>query len=163
MWSSHGSSGPSLLSYKMLFMSMVGLVVRLLRTTLLFLVPLPLWSYSCFGFACYLNLSSTASHKLAPHSIHCVFLGYTLDHKGYQCIVLATNRLLISRHAIFANMDFPFSTPSHSTANSLPELDFLHDPTTPSRPLPFVISLEGPLAPAYNTGAPGNTTPLWLA
>jgi hypothetical protein len=33
----------------------------------------------------------------------------------------------------------------------------------PLDPLPFVISLEGPPAPAYNTGAPSNTTPLGLA
>ena len=36
-----------------------------------------------FECACYPNTSATASHKLAPRSTRCVFLGYSPDHKGY--------------------------------------------------------------------------------
>jgi hypothetical protein len=35
-----------------------------------------------FGYACYPNLSSTAPHKLSPHSSLCVFLGYSSDHRA---------------------------------------------------------------------------------
>jgi histone deacetylase 1/2 len=34
-----------------------------------------------FGCLCYPNLTSTAPHKLMPHSVRCVFLGYPLDKK----------------------------------------------------------------------------------
>jgi hypothetical protein len=50
-----------------------------------------------FGCAYYPNTSTTAPHKLAPRSCRCVYLGYSSDHKGYRCLDLTTNRLLISR------------------------------------------------------------------
>jgi hypothetical protein len=34
-----------------------------------------------FCCACYPNLSAKATHKLAPRSTRCVFLGYSTDHK----------------------------------------------------------------------------------
>jgi hypothetical protein len=49
-----------------------------------------------FGCACYPNITATAPHKLAPRSTRCVFLGYSADHKGYRCLDLSTNRLIIS-------------------------------------------------------------------
>jgi len=45
-----------------------------------------------FGCACYPNTTATAPHKLAPRSTHCVFLGYSPDHKGYQCFDLTSRR-----------------------------------------------------------------------
>jgi hypothetical protein len=49
-----------------------------------------------FGCACYPNTCATVPHKLAPRSRRCVFLEYLSHHKGYQCLNLTTNRLLIS-------------------------------------------------------------------
>ncbi|WVZ65392.1 LOW QUALITY PROTEIN: hypothetical protein U9M48_014766 [Paspalum notatum var. saurae] len=63
-----------------------------------------------FGCACYPNTSATAPHKLAPRSTRCVFLGYSPDHKGYRCFDLTSCRILISRHVVFYESDFPFST-----------------------------------------------------
>lgn len=51
-----------------------------------------------FGCICYPNLSTTASHMIAPHSTMCVFLGYSAQHKGYQCLDLTSNKVIISRH-----------------------------------------------------------------
>jgi hypothetical protein len=79
-----------------------------------------------FGCACYPNLASTTPHKLAPRSTRCVFLGYSPDHKGYQCLDLTSHRVLISRHIVFDELDFSFSS-SSSTA-SLTELDVFLDP-----------------------------------
>jgi hypothetical protein len=62
-----------------------------------------------FGCACYPNLSVKATHKLAPYSTRCIFLRYSTDHKGYQCLDLTTNNIVISRHVIFYEVDFPLS------------------------------------------------------
>jgi hypothetical protein len=61
-----------------------------------------------FGCACYPNLSAKAAHKLAPQSTRCTFLGYSTDHKGYQCLDLTTNNIVISQHVVFDEADFPF-------------------------------------------------------
>jgi transposase InsO family protein len=62
-----------------------------------------------FGCACYPNLSATASHKLSPRSTLCVFLGYSSHHKGYRCLDLASNRIIISCHVTFDESTFPFA------------------------------------------------------
>jgi hypothetical protein len=54
-----------------------------------------------FDCTCYPNIIATAPHKLSPHSTRCVFLGYYVDHKGYHCLDLSTNRLIGSRHVVF--------------------------------------------------------------
>jgi hypothetical protein len=74
--------------------------------------------------ACYPNLASTAPHKLAPRSTRHVFLGYSPDHKGYRCLDLTSHRVLISRHVVFDESNFPFSS---SSAASLTELDVFLD------------------------------------
>jgi hypothetical protein len=62
-----------------------------------------------FCCACYPNLSAKAAHKMAPRSTRCIFLIYSIDHKGYQCLDLTTNNIIISRHVVFDEADFPFS------------------------------------------------------
>jgi hypothetical protein len=73
-----------------------------------------------FGCTCYPNTSSTTPHKLSPRSIRCVFLGYSSDHKGYRCLDLSTNRLIVSRHVVFDEASFPLADLPHLT-----DLDFL--------------------------------------
>ena len=87
-----------------------------------------------FGCTCYPNLTATTPHKLAPRSSLCVFLGYSPDHKGYRCLDLATNRVIISRHVVFDETTFPFSfrRPSPPTH----ELDFLTNDDSSSVLLP---------------------------
>ncbi|GLU00649.1 hypothetical protein SLE2022_179980 [Rubroshorea leprosula] len=69
-----------------------------------------------FGCACYPNLSATAAHKLAPRSSLCIFLGYPSHHKGYRCLDLKTQKIILSRHVTFNETEFPYSPsmPSHS-------------------------------------------------
>ena len=71
-------------------------------------------------------MSSTVPYKLAPRSSLCVFLGYSSEHKGYRCLELQSNRILISRHVIFDESVFPFSDMS-STPMAPSALDFLID------------------------------------
>jgi hypothetical protein len=62
-----------------------------------------------FGCACYPNLSAKAAHKLVPWSTRCIFLGYSANHKGYRCLDLTTNTIVVSQHVVFDEAYFPFS------------------------------------------------------
>jgi hypothetical protein len=73
-----------------------------------------------FGCTCYPNTTATAPHKLSPRSTQCVFLGYSADHKGYRCLDLSTNRLIVCRHVVFYEDSFPLAA-----SPSLTDLDFL--------------------------------------
>jgi hypothetical protein len=79
-----------------------------------------------FGCACYPNIAATAPHKLTPRSTRCVFLGYSTDHKGYRCLDLSTNRLIISRHVVFDEESFPLAA-----SPNLTDLDFLCESGSP--------------------------------
>jgi hypothetical protein len=62
----------------------------------------PLYSHiHVFGCKYYPNLSATSAQILAPRSVLCVFLGYSSNQKGYQCLDLSTNYILISHHVTF--------------------------------------------------------------
>ena len=74
-----------------------------------------------FGCLCYPNLSATTSHKLAPRSSACVFIGYPSSQKGYRCLDLSTRRVIISRHVVFDEANFPFAV----TKPPPESLDFL--------------------------------------
>jgi hypothetical protein len=114
-----------------------------------------------FGCTCYPNTTATAPHKLSPRSTWCFFLGYCADHKGYRCLDLLTNRLIVSRHVVFDEDRFPLAA-----SPNLTDLDFLceSDPTVftigthlttagistppPRRPAPEIPScFEPPVAP----------------
>jgi hypothetical protein len=73
-----------------------------------------------FSCTCYPNTTATAPHKLSPHSTRCVFLGYSADHKGYHCLNLLTNRMIVLRHVVFDEDSFPLAA-----SPSLTDLDFL--------------------------------------
>jgi hypothetical protein len=81
----------------------------------------PSYEHLCiFGCTSYPNTTTTAPHKLSPRSTWCVFLGYSADHKGYHCLDLSTNRLIVSRHVVFDKDNF-----SLAVSPSLTDLNFL--------------------------------------
>jgi hypothetical protein len=91
----------------------------------------PTYEHLCVsGCECYPNMSSTAPHKLAPRSTHCIFLGYSEHHKGYRYLDLSTNRLVISRHVVFNEVVFLFVTSPHRTN----DLNLLLSETAPMVP-----------------------------
>ena len=61
---------------------------------------------------------SYTSHKLEPRSKECLFLGYSTLSKGYLCLDLVTKHLYTSRHVVFNESKFPFSTTSPSLSAS---------------------------------------------
>jgi hypothetical protein len=81
----------------------------------------PSYEHLCvFGYACYPNTAATVPHKLAPRSTRCVFFGYSSDHKGYRCLDLSTNHLIVSRYVVFDEDSFPLAA-----SPNLTDLDFL--------------------------------------
>jgi hypothetical protein len=127
-------------------------ILNLLPTNAI-LAPIPYFALSgttpfyahlrVFGCACYPNTSAIAPHKLGPRSCRCVFLGYSSDHKGYRCLDLTTNCLLISRHVVFDESSFPF-------ASSDPPPDDL-DSLFSSSPVVY------PIAPPYPSSVVGTS------
>ena len=64
-------------------------------------------------------------------STHVFFLGYPSNHRGYKCYDLSYGKIIISRHVIFYETQFPFAklhTPHIQT------YDFLDD-----GPNPYVV------------------------
>jgi hypothetical protein len=106
-----------------------------------------------FGCRCYPNLSSTTPHKLAPRSTLCVFLGYSSDHKGYRCLDLTTNRVIISHHVVFNESSFPFAEASSSASPT--NLDFLDDFSSQQVMAPSTLVIPGAAWPTRPPAAPG--------
>jgi hypothetical protein len=112
----------------------------------------PSYDHLCvFGCACYPNTSAIAPHKLTPRSTRCLFLGYSPDHKGYHCLDLTSQRVIISRHVVFDEAVFPLAGSSPPI-----DLDSLLEPdpgTTPPRLAPF----PAPRAPSPPSRVPPST------
>jgi hypothetical protein len=67
-----------------------------------------------FGCACWPNLRPYNSNKLQPRSLQCVFLYYSIHHKGYKCFHIPSSRLYISRDVVFQESIFPYKIPQSS-------------------------------------------------
>ncbi|KAM1171421.1 hypothetical protein ACFX2G_022146 [Malus domestica] len=88
---------------------------------LLFRRPPDYSKLKVFGCSCYPWLKPYVSSKLDGKRTHCVFLGYSLQHKGYRCLDLQSQRLYISRHVMFNEEHFPFHDAHHLSSSSLPQ------------------------------------------
>lgn len=83
------------------------------------------------------------THKLSPRSSKCLFIGYPSDHRGYRCLDLTTNKIILSRHVAFDETQFPYQD---SKAQKTSTYDFLSTDTDPSPLLRSI--LETPMAPS---------------
>ncbi|CAL5322875.1 unnamed protein product [Camellia sinensis] len=106
-----------------------------------------------FGCLCYPWLRFASTHKLQPKSSPCVFLGYHPSIKGYRCFNLQTGHTLISRHVIFHETIFPFSTPSPTftipTQSTLSSFFWSSSPkSVPSQPRHLMPPSQSPLLPS---------------
>jgi hypothetical protein len=134
----------------------------------------PSYEHLCvFGCTYYPNTTATVPHKLSPRSTRCVLLGYSANHKGYRCLDLLTNRLIVSRYVFFDEDNFPLTA-----SLSLTDLDFLcvSGPTVstigthlttaststpaPHRPAPEIpLGFEPPMAPLPTPAVPSGILP----
>jgi hypothetical protein len=162
LWSSRGSTTPSLSSYRTSSVTRWTPLARrgsLSRTSLLgphFAMYDTTPSYAhlrVFGCACYPNTSAITPHKLSPRSTRCLFLGYSPNHKGYRCLDLVSHRILIYRHIVFDEDVFPLAGSSPPTdIDSLLEFDPIPPPPQIPSLAPLLASREAltlmpPLAP----------------
>ncbi|KAL8138353.1 hypothetical protein V2J09_004354 [Rumex salicifolius] len=115
-----------------------------------------------FGCACYPNLSSTTPDKLSPRSTKCVFLGYPSNHSGYQCMDLATNKIIILRHVVFDESYFPFqhdlSPPSPAQYDFLNYIT-LHQSYFPSQHFPPTTNHSSSPTSIHNPTTPPSSPP----
>ncbi|GJW26607.1 ribonuclease H-like domain-containing protein [Tanacetum coccineum] len=97
-----------------------------------------------FGCLCYPHVNVT--HKLQPRSTRCIFLGYPVNHRGYRCLDMSTNKIIISRHVRFDEDVFPFGTGRPSTS---PTYDFLF-PILASQPTAAPPFTQQIIPPSHN-------------
>lgn len=111
--------------------------------SVLFNKPVSYSHLKVFGSLCFPNTNNSHKKKLSPRSRKCIFLGYTLNHRGYICFDLTTKKIIISRHVNFHESCFPYE--ESKTKKDL-EYDFLSSDGEPS-PL-FRQILETTTVPA---------------
>ena len=99
------------------------LLGNLTPTHLLYSKPPSYTHFWIFGCLCFPLIPSTKIHKLQSRSSPCVFLGYPSSHRGYRCYELTTHKIIISRHVVFDEFNFPFSNFSTYTTQAYDFLD----------------------------------------
>ncbi|KAL5802292.1 hypothetical protein ACOSQ4_030597 [Xanthoceras sorbifolium] len=90
--------------------------------------------FKVFRSACYPYLRPFHYHKLDFHTSKCVFIGYSLHHKGYKCLH-SSGRIYLSRHAIFHEHDIPYQSLFSSSQSA-------YIPPSPSLPISFLHSIS---------------------
>ncbi|KAM1755844.1 hypothetical protein ACFX12_008126 [Malus domestica] len=108
-----------------------------------------------FGCACYPLLKPYNDSKLQVKTTKCIFLGYATKYNGYICYEVSKQRVYISRHVVFDENQFPYTTLLvHSTPS-------YQSSSVPNFPLPaHVISNDNVVLPMpfSSSGSPSSHT-----
>lgn len=109
-----------------------------------------------FGCTCYVLLPQHERTKLSAQSIECVFLGYSLEHKGYRCYDPSNRRMRISRDVSFVeNRPFYYSPSSTRSSSPTEDVSFLFLPPIELSP---VQTPTDPTVPSTTSVPPTSTT-----
>ncbi|GJR02822.1 putative reverse transcriptase domain-containing protein [Tanacetum coccineum] len=102
-----------------------------------------------FGCLCYPHLYP--SHKLEPRATPSILLGYASSHRGYRCLDLHTNKIIISRHVTFDETVFPYGSTIPKSTSAYTFLDDIPDIIPPGIPTNPVVQLPPePITPIHN-------------
>ncbi|KAA3482658.1 Retrovirus-related Pol polyprotein from transposon TNT 1-94 [Gossypium australe] len=85
-----------------------------------------------FECCCFLYLCPFLFHKLDFRSQPCIFLGYSSQHKGYQCLT-PDRKVILSLHVMFDENHFPFPKTVSGSSSSRPCVS-IYVPIVASRP-----------------------------
>jgi hypothetical protein len=96
-------------------------------------------SLHLFGFVFYVLLAPRECTKLTTQSIEYVFLGYSVEHKGYRCWDPVTCMMRASRDVVFDEFHPFYSCPTTdaSPASFVDPLSFLLFPDAPPTSVPI--------------------------
>ncbi|GJV51316.1 ribonuclease H-like domain-containing protein [Tanacetum coccineum] len=103
-----------------------------------------------FGCLCYPHLHT--NHKLEPRATPSIYLGQASNHRGYRCLDLKTNKIIIFRHVTFDETVFlygstqPALPPTYTFLDDIPDIIPPAIPTNPAVQLP-----PEPITPIHNT------------
>ncbi|GKA86229.1 ribonuclease H-like domain-containing protein [Tanacetum coccineum] len=119
-----------------------------------------------FGCLCYPHLHT--NHKLEPRATPAIFLGYPTNHRGYRCLDLNTNKIILSRHVTFDETVFlygsmtPHDSPSYTFLDTSPNIIHQHiiSKLTSASPLPTttITSTAAPPSPPRSPLQPTHQT-----
>jgi len=57
-----------------------------------------------FGYIAYVHVPDENRSKLDPKAEKCIFIGYSLEQKGYRCFNPSIQKLQVSRDVVFDEM-----------------------------------------------------------
>ncbi|KAE8712724.1 hypothetical protein F3Y22_tig00110234pilonHSYRG00057 [Hibiscus syriacus] len=97
-------------------------------------LPIRYWSYAVVTIVQLVNQLPTTNHTLSFRSQPCTYLGFSPQHKGYQCIA-SDSRVYISRHVVFNEMVFPFVDKAMTSSKH-------HSPRVLSQAIPIVADIR---------------------
>jgi hypothetical protein len=60
--------------------------------------------FRVFGCIAYVHVPDEKKSKLDPKVEKCIFIGYSLEQKGYRCFNPSTHKLQVSRDVVFDEM-----------------------------------------------------------
>lgn len=109
-----------------------------------------------FGCLCFPNLNNSTKHKLSARSTLCLFLGYPLQHRGYHCLDLKINRIIISRHVVFDENTFQAA---EKMTKEPTKYDFLNTLDEPSPLFQAILQNKTPTVISLPTAAPALPSP----
>ena len=64
-----------------------------------------------FGCTCWPYLRPYNQHKMDFQSKTCIFIGYSVGHRGYKCLDVSTRKIFVSRHVVFDKSLYPYTSP----------------------------------------------------